>query len=715
MQRFLEPRSVVLVGTSRRTGSGAYNNLEVLLRFGYTGEIFVVNPTAGEILGRPTHAAVADLPTTPDLAVLSVGRDRVPAVFEQCVAKGIRRVVVISQGFADADDEGRRLQRELVDTARRTGTRVLGPNTMGLYNAFAGFTTAFLDTPRADPPPPLALVAQSGVLQVGPESWCGTVGKAIDVGNTSDVDFVDALEYLEHDPQTRVIALYLEGMPRGRRFLEVASRVARRKPIVALKSGRSSAGARAVASHTGSLVGEDAVFDAVLRRAGVVRVRTISELRAAGLALQRFAAPAGPRLAVVTATGAGGILVADACEDHGLTLAPLSPAVREALAVDRMAWYPVSNPADVWPLVMATGDFTGYLARAFGAFLRDDAVDAALGIVVCMDSPLHRDHDLVATARAISAANPHGKPVALWLYGSGAVAGAAAVNAAEIPNVACFETFDLGVAALGALHRVALLRAEAEESAATPTGRPALRTAAGSAVEGTRPSDSPASPPEPLPPGQVLLGAAAERVLARYGIPVAASRLVDGADGAAAAAAELGYPVVLKLVSPQWVHKSDRGGVALDLRDEAAVRSACEALRARFADATPRGTLDGFLVQRQGAGLELLCGIKRDPQFGPVVAVGMGGIHAEIFRDTAHEPAPVTVADALRMLDRLRLAPLLRGARGRPPVDRTAVAAVLEALGRLALDHPDVAELDLNPLLAGPTGCLAVDARIVRG
>ncbi len=355
MRYFFEPRSVVLVGVTRVSGAGAYNNLEMMLRYGYRGRIYVVHPKVAGILGHRTYSQVGDLPEIPDLAVISVGRENVLPVFSACVEHGIRHVVVISQGFADADRRGRQLQTELQTLAKARKVRVVGPNTIGIVNAFNRFSSAFVDIPRDPSPPPLTIVVQSGVFQVGAESFTGRLGKGIDIGNASDVDFVDVLEFLEHDPQTRIIVLHVEGMRRGRDFLHTAGRVARHKQVIVLKTGRSTAGARAALSHTGSMVGEDAVFDAAFARAGLIRVRNIIELRAVCQAFLHFRSMSGPKLAVVTASGAVGIMTADACEDYGLEFAPFPESIREALENSHIGWHRLSNPVNIWPLGMVSG------------------------------------------------------------------------------------------------------------------------------------------------------------------------------------------------------------------------------------------------------------------------------------------------------------------------------------------------------------------------
>jgi acetyltransferase len=693
MHLFFAPRSVVLIGVTRQTGPGAYNNLEVIQRYGYRGRIHVVHPKVPEILGTKTHARVADLPEVPDLAVISLGRERVLPVFEECVAKGIRRVVVISQGFADADERGKELQHQLVDMARLRGVRVVGPNTMGIVNPFTALSTAFVDIPFDPAPPPLALVVQSGVFQVGFESFTGRMGKAIDIGNGCDVDVVDVLNYLEDDPQSRLIVLHMEGVARGREFLEVAGRVARNKPVVVFKTGRSAAGARAALSHTGSMVGEDAVFDMACQRAGLVRVRSMVELHAACQALLHFQAMNGPRVGVVTATGACGIMAADACEDYGLELAPFPEAMRASLENPYISWHRLHNPVDIWPLGMVSGSFTNIFKSAAHGLLENDRVDALLAIAPALSSPLHGDLDMAATLREMLPGNTQGKPIALWLYADDALRKAGEL--AGEAHVACFGSIDAALMGLAAIHRYSRGRRRAAEE--TRQHAAADPEASGAAVAASG----------------VLVGETALAFLRDHGIPVASGRLVASEDTAASCARELGYPVVLKIVSPQWLHKSDWGGVCLNLKDEEALRAAFRDLMTLFQRRTPQGELSGMQVQKQVRGTELLLGVTRDPQFGPVVVAGMGGIYTEVFRDVSRSIAPLTRGDAREMLRTLRIFPILEGVRGQQPVAMGVLEDMLVALGHLAAAQPGLREMDLNPVMASAEGCWVVDCRVV--
>jgi acetyltransferase len=666
----------------------------MMLRYGYQGRIHLVHPKVPEILGHKTHPRVSDLPEVPDLAVISVGRDRVLPVFADCVEKGIRRVIVISQGFADADEPGKALQKELSKMAKKHGVRVVGPNTMGVLNAFANFSTAFVDIAADASPPPLALVAQSGVFQVGFESFTERLGKAIDVGNCSDVDFVDVLEYLEEDPQTRIIVLHMEGMHRGRELLRTASRVARKKTVIVLKTGRSSAGARAALSHTGSLVGEDAVFDMAFERAGLIRVRNMVEMHAVSKAFLNFQPMKGPKIGVVTATGACGIMTADACEDYGLEMAPFPEGIRGELENPHIAWHRLNNPVDLWPLGMVTGSFTGVLDRAIQGLLQDDGVDAIFGIAPSMESPLHKDLDFLDVVRKTAPVNPDGKPIALWLYGGNQTAACEILD--REPHVACFGSIDEAVMGLAALWRYEKLKGGGRDVEA-------------------RFGDLGVSPSRAvsLPARSLLVGEAAYSLLESYRIPTVPGKLVRDAESALSAARGLGYPVVLKIVSPDWLHKSDWGGIRLNVADDARLEESFTELMDLFRRRTPEGSLDGILVQKQIQGTELLLGVKRDPQFGPVLVVGMGGIYTEVFKDVARCLVPLDRADAEKMVRSLRIYPILEGIRGQKGVRLSSLIDMLLDLSTLALDYPEIGELDLNPVLANGEGCWCVDCRIV--
>ncbi len=447
-------------------------------------------------------------------------------------------------------------------------------------------------------------------------------------------------------------------------------------------------------SHTGSLVGEDAIVDLALAAAGIIRVRTLVELLAVSRAFLKFRPMAGPRLGVATATGAFGIIAADACEDHGLELAPFPEPLRE-LEEERIPWHKLGNPVDLWPLGMVTGSFTGVFKRAVAGLLADDQVDAVLGVGPCFTSPRHADLDLPGAVRELHAANPRHKPLALLLYGDAAAHRAQVAELDREPDVACYNTMDEAVMGLAATRRYRqFLEAPAPGDFSLPAPSTAKR-------------------PDPLPSQGVLVGDAALKILKAYDLPLVPGVLAADEAGAAAAAMGMGYPVVLKIISPDWVHKSDWGGVRLNVATEAELRQAYRELEERFRHKTPGGALDGILVQKQVQGVELLMGLKRDPQFGPVLVAGAGGIYTEVLKDVARALVPVNRDMALHLLNSLKISPILKGVRGQAGVDLDALAAALVNLSRLAVDYPEIRELDLNPVVATPEGCWCVDCRIV--
>lgn len=692
MHTLFDPKSVVLIGVSRQTGVGAYNGLEMLLNYGYRGKIFLVHPQAEEILGHKVYRQALDLPEVPDLAVIAVGRDRVLPVVQDCLTHGIRGFIIISQGFADADDTGKQLQERLITLVQSYGARLLGPNTMGTFNAFAGFSSAFIDLARASDPPPVALVAQSGAPQVGSESFCGPLGKAIDLGNAAEVGFIEALEYLEQDPQTEIIALHMEGLTQGRKFLEIASRVSRRKPLIVFKTGRSPAGAQAALSHTGSLVGQDEVFTAAFARAGVIRVNSAAEMIDAIQTLRKLPPLHGPRLGVVTASGTLGIMAADALHQAGLLLGRLPRAIRENVEPKGPYWHRLHNPVDLWPIGMATGDFLQCVLESIGAFLEDPEIDGVLGLLPALDSELHQNIQLTPDFIDRLNLRQFNKPLALALYGNHKEPIFA--DLAPVPSVSCYASVEQACHALGLLYRY-------QQSLSRPVDNFFL----------SPPSPSPAPKLEKKP--TVLLGQTALEFLARYQIPILPSRLAQTPAEATAFAKECGYPVVLKIISPFLVHKSDQGGVLLNLTTPQEVHEGFLHLQNIFNQVASPASLEGILVQKQIKGQEILLGLKQDATFGPVVVCGLGGIFTEVLQDVAQTLAPISLDQAFNLLSSLKGYPLLQGYRGAPPIALEELVKTLVNLSLLAINEPDLQELDINPMIATPAGCWAVDARIV--
>ncbi len=697
MHKFMDPASVALVGTPRKTGMGAFNNAEMMLHYGYRGRMYPVNPGGGEILGLKVYRTVSEIPETVDLAVISVGRDRVLTVFEDCIQAGIKRVLIISQGFADADGHGRELQDEIARRARESSVRVMGPNTLGIVNNYRHLNTAFVETPFPEKFLPVSLIAQTGFIQVASRNltW-HDIGKAIDIGNACDIDMVDALDYLENDPETEVIVVHMEGLKRGPEFLEAAGRVSRKKPIVVLKTGRSKAGAKAALSHSGSLVGEDHVYDAAFKRAGVLRVRTSGEMRDALHALAVLGEMKGNRLGIVTVTGAGGIMSADACEELGLTFGELPPGLREKLLKGLPDWISVSNPIDIWPIGMLGSRYQEAYRLSLTEFLKSPGIDGVMAIFFVTSSPLHTELNLETTFAEARRDAGNMKPIATWPY----MESEAAIDRFEaIPGLACFDTIEQAVLGLSCSDRYHRLKNRREPMPRSFVVEEAAVEAL--AAKGRKEG--------------MLAGQEALRLLECYGIPAASGTEAKSLAALRKAAGTMKPPFVLKLAGPSFLHKSEWGGIATGIPSPTALQSARNRLIENVRARDPNLRVDAFQIQEQVAGKEILLGIKRDPVFGPVMACGQGGIYTEVYRDMSRELIPVDETIARGMIESLRIYPLLKGTRGEPGVDLDALVEILEKLSFFASQNPDVAELDINPLMASAAGCRAVDARIIWG
>jgi len=413
MKLFLEPKSVALVGISRRTGKGSFNILESLINYGFGGEIYPVNPNAHQILGIKVYPSVNDLPAPVDVAVISTPRSHVLNAIRDCADKGIKAIIINSQGFADADEEGRALQEEIVRIARRNGARILGPNTLGVFNAFNRFTSNYLVLAKNEKAP-VGVICQTGFF-LGFSNF-GLIGKGVDLGNACDVDFADVLEYLEDDPDIRLIVLHIDGIKKGREFFEMAKRVSTKKPILALKGGRSEQGARAAASHTGSLAGNDSIYDAVFKQAGIIRARGVDELEDLTKAFLNLPLINGKRVAIVTPTGGVGILASDACKEHNLELAKLSQGTLKRVKDLSPQWTTVGNPVDIW-LASMTHGYKKVFKIALEAVLNDGNVDAVLCITPSYG--MIPEYDFMDASEVIkrTVTTFKDKPVVLCIYG----------------------------------------------------------------------------------------------------------------------------------------------------------------------------------------------------------------------------------------------------------------------------------------------------------
>ena len=694
----LAPQTVAVVGASREPGRLGHQVLANILEYHFSGTVYPVNPHARAICSVRCSPSIADVPEPVDVAVIVVPKDLVLATADECGAAGVRNLVVISAGFREVGTAGAERERRLMEVVRRHGMRLVGPNCMGIINANPDVSLNATFAPVMPPNGRAAFVSQSGalglsVLDHAREYGIG-ISQFVSVGNKADVSGNDLLEEWEHDASVGVILMYVESFGNPRRFLEIASRITRRKPIIAVKSGRSSAGARAASSHTGALAASDVAVDALLAQAGVIRAATVEELFDMATAFDARALPRSRRTAVVTNAGGPGILAADALEGAGLELAELSPETIRTLAPLFPSEASIRNPLDM----IASATPRGYRV-ALEAMLRDPTTDAVVPIFV---PPLGiRQEDVVAAIVEAARAVP-GKTILGVLMGrEGLPAGRAQLLEAGIPTYVFPES---------AARAVAVLNRQREwmtESLSAPATCDVDRETAAAIISTARNEQR-----DRLSTDETL------SLLVAYGIPVAPARLAADAEAAAVAATEIGFPIALKVASMDVVHKSDLGGIALDIRSPAEVRQAYAELVTRVRERAPKARIAGVLVQRMASiegGRETIAGIARDPDFGPLIMFGLGGIYVEALRDVVFRIAPIDERQACRMLELLRGSAALGAIRGHAPVDRAAVAGVLQRLSQLALDFPAIAELDINPLIAHPRGVIAVDARVMLG
>jgi acetyl coenzyme A synthetase (ADP forming)-like protein len=692
VRRFLSPRSVAVVGASRRRGTIGGEVLHNLITGGFNGAVYVVNANADVVQSLPAYRGIGDVPAAVDLAVVVVPAEQVVAVARGCATAGVRALLVISAGFAETGEAGAERQRELVGVCRSSGMRLVGPNCLGVLNTAPQVQLNATFAPRRADAGRVGFVSQSGGVGIAIIEAAGRLGiglsSFVSVGNKADLSGNDLLQYWEQDPDTDVALLYLESFGNPRKFARIARRFARSKPIVAVKSGRSAAGARATSSHTGALLSaSDVTVDALFHQAGVIRTDTLHDLFDVAALLAKQPIPRGDRIAIVTNGGGPGIICADACQANGVQVPELSPAVRQELERLLPDAASIGNPIDL----IASASAADY-AHALRTLVDTDACDA---IVVIFVPPLVTQATDVAVAiRDVAQAAGDCTIAAVFMTREGTPPdlGAAPV---EVPGFRFPEDAARAVA-LAARHGA--WRARPEGRYVRPPGcRP---DEAAAIISGALADGSTWLAPENV---SALLGC--------YGLPLALTRVVADADGAARVVRELGVPVALKAVATGLLHKSDAGGVVLGLHGAEAVRAAAGEIEASVLRAGH--TLQGLVVQPMSPpGVELIVGVVHDESFGPVLACGAGGTTAELIKDVAVRITPVTDFDAGEMIRSLKTFPLLDGYRGAAPCDVAAVEDVLIAVSAMVQAHPEIVELDCNPLIAGPGGATIVDARV---
>jgi acetyltransferase len=692
LEMLTNPRGVAVIGASTSPEKLGYQVLENIIRYGYQGGVYPVNPTAPEILGKKAYVSVTDCPDPVDLAVILVPNKVVPGVLEECGRRGLKGAVIITAGFREVGPAGKALENQLIETAKKYGMRLIGPNVLGIIDTVvhlnASFAAAMPDRGYN------AFMSQSGalctsVLDLALGQGIG-FSRFYSIGNKADINEIDLLQAWEQDPEARAIVAYLEGITNGPHFMEVAREVTRKKPIIAIKSGTTNAGSAAVSSHTGTLAGSEAAYDAAFKQVGIIRAGSVQDLFDYANAFSRQPLMKGNAVAVITNAGGPGIMASDAIERHGLRLASLTQETKQKLQAKLPPAASVANPIDVLGDALADR-----YALAIETALEDPNVESLL--VVLTPQVMTQ---IPETAEALGRlAQGKGKPVFGAFMGDEAIdPGAKKLREFDVPN---YQVPERAVAAMAAMY-------EYTQWLATPrlVDEPLLIDAERirKLLDQVRAD------------GRITMGdAEAREVLEACGVPVPKSVLAKTAEEAVAAAQEMGYPVVMKIASPDILHKTDIGGIKLNIMSASEVRDAFDLIVYRVQRFMPDATIWGCQVQQMvKGGREVIVGMSRDPQFGPLLMFGLGGIYVEVFKDVTFRVAPIDRREAHDMLDEIRGFPLLKGVRGEKPADLAAVADTILRISQLATEFPEIVELDINPVMVfeAGKGVMGVDMRL---
>jgi acetyltransferase len=686
------PQSVAVVGASATPGKIGNVILSNILESGYAGKIFPVNPKADEILGLRVTKKIEDLPSPLDLAVISVPPGAVVEALKSLARLPVKAVIIITAGFKEVGREGYYLEEEVADICRSHSIALLGPNCLGLINTANGLNATF----AAGNPAPgnIAFYSQSGALCVSILDWAtgNNIGfsKFISLGNKALLDESYMLDYLAEDEDTSVILGYMESVEQGRRFMETAMEVTRKKPVIMIKSGTTAAGAKAASSHTGAIAGSDQAYTAAFKQSGIIRVHDVASLFNLALAFARQPLPAGPNLCIVTNSGGPGILAADACEKSGLVMSRLSHASVEELKTFLPPYASLYNPVDI------IGDAS---AERYRKTLEVVARDERVHSIMVLLSPT-ASVEVENTAQAVIDLEARcDKPIFACIMGETVVRkGKRMLQDAGIPVYSFPEP---AIASIDAMYRYADFKHRA-----APVEVCVRRDLEKAAAVIKKTEDSGATE---------MVEFQAHDLLRAYDLPLPATRLCRTSDDAVAAADEIGYPVVLKIASPDISHKSDVGGVKVNLQNSSELRAAFLEVTSRAQRVRKDAYITGCLVQEMApkGSKEIIVGFQRDPQFGPLVLFGLGGIYVEVLKDVAFRLAPLTLDDAGRMIREIKSLPLLRGVRGEPPVNFRAIEEVLLVMSQLALDFPQINEAEFNPVLVGEESAVVADVRVI--
>lgn len=693
LDHFFRPNSIAVIGAAREEHKVGHSVLKNILQYGFQGRIYPINPKADSILGLKAYPSVRSVEDSVELAVLVLPSQLTLEVIDECAQKGIYSAVIISGGFKESGVDGAAREKELLSKIKRYGMRVIGPNCLGVINTHHCLNATFAASspPKGD----IAFFSQSGALCTAILDWAQRerigFSKFVSMGNIVDISEVDLLEALEEDPETRVILGYIEGIKDGRAFMEAVSRVTKKKAVVITKAGGSAAGARAASSHTGSLAGSDKAFSAAFLQAGVLRARTLEELFDLARAFSYQEVLRGPGVAIITNAGGPGIIASDAVEYAGLRMSSFTKETVDGLRGGLPPFANLYNPVDI------LGDAKSERYRyAMEGVIKDENVHAILVILTPQAMT-----DMDETARAVGEISARAKRkavVASFMGGPLAERGAEVLSQYKVPN---YPFPERAISVLSAMYRQRQwVERPVEEPKLFGGDKAAVREVFRQCLERGY---------------STLAEGEAREVISAYGFSVPRSILVNSKESAIKVAEEIGYPVVLKVASPDILHKSDIGGVRVGIRNSSDVVQAFEEILEKARRRMPDALVQGVFVQEMvRGGKEVILGATLDPQFGPLLMFGLGGIYVEVLKDVSFRVAPITQRDAWEMLGEIRAYPLLKGARGESPVDLEAIVEGLQRLSQLVTDFPQVLELDINPLSVLPKGkgAVAIDARI---
>jgi acetyl coenzyme A synthetase (ADP forming)-like protein len=693
---FFEPRSVAIIGASSDPSKLSYAIVDNMTRYGYKGHVYPINPKGGLILGLQAYASVLDVPDEIDLAVMVIPAPRVAAAMEQCGEKGVKGVIVITAGFKEVGGDGMKMERTLIEIAKKYSMRMIGPNCIGIIDTVIPLNTSF--TAGMPRPGNIAFMTQSGALAQAVLDWAEGQGigfsRFVSIGNKADANENDFIEAWGDDEHSKVILAYLEDIRNGTEFMAKAKRVAREKhtPIIAIKSGTTDAGTRAISSHTGSLAGSERAYDAAFKQSGVVRANSIESLFNYSIAFAYQPLLRGNRVAVVTNAGGMGVMATDAVERAGMKMARLAPETINALMRDAPEIASALNPIDV------RGDaYEDRYEIALRHALADSNVDAAIAILIPQElTPVKKSARIIAQVAQEFAAQEK-TMIAVFMGEERSHEGVKILIENGVPNYAFPER---AAEALGAMWQYRQwLDRPVESLPQFEIDREKIRAT----IDAVRADHRTA-----------LVESEARNIADAIGLRVPQTTLARNSDEAIAAAQRIGYPVVFKIASPDILHKSDIGGVKVGITNDADARDAFDLITYRAQRFMSDAQIWGVTVQQMiPAGKEIIIGMSRDPQFGPLLAFGLGGIYVEVLKDVTFRIAPITARDADEMMNEIRGAPLLRGVRGEAPSDLKAVRDALLRVSQLVSEFSEIVELDVNPLIVHARGAVGIDVRVV--